>query len=130
MVVIAAAVILFPKPGFGQQDRRVLARQTVQTYWGDIGHGKTRAAYALMTSGNQQARPFTQYSQDMYGFLTHMNSLSVTVSQVQVNGDQATARVALYSVLSPTPLRAWQHLFWENGPWRLIDANGGMAPQK
>jgi len=108
----------------------VLARQTVQTYWSDIGHGKTRAAYDLMTSGNQQVRRFDQYSQDMLGFLTHMNSVTARVLSVQVNGDYAVARVNLYSVLSPTQLSDYQKLYWENGGWRISDANGGLKRQK
>lgn len=130
ILVAAGAVILFPKTGFGQQDRVALARQTVKVYWADIGHGKVRAAYRLLTSGNRQARPFNQYSQDMFGFLTHMAGVTAKVRQVQVNGDQAVVGVSLYSPLSASPLKAYQHLYWESGAWRISDTNGGVSTQK
>jgi hypothetical protein len=124
--VIFSATVNGSLVGFGQ-DRSALAKQTVATYWSDIGQGKLRQAYAMMTSGNQAARPFKAYEQDMYGFITHVASLKATVGKPTINGDQAVLAVSLRSPLSSQPLHAYQHLYWENGKWRISDTNGGLS---
>jgi hypothetical protein len=128
LVVVGLAVVL-PALGSGQ-DRVALAKQATTTYWADIGHGKMSAAYKLLTSGTRQARPFNQYSQDMYSFLTGVSYVSATTGLVQINGDRATVRIHLHSPKTTKTLDAYQHLFWEDGGWRVSDLNGGVSTQK
>jgi hypothetical protein len=107
-----------------------LAGQVTRTYWSDIGKGKMRAAYQLLTSGTQQARPFDQYSQDMYGFVTGVAYVWAGTGAVEIQGDRATVRVHLHSPKTTRTLDAYQHLYWENGGWRISDLNGGVSTQK
>jgi len=115
-------------PGSGP-DRSELAQHTVQTYWFEIGHGKVNQAYDMLTSGNQRTQTRDQYDQNMYGFLTSVAGVNVKAGKPYVNGDLATVPVSLYSPKSPLPLKAYQHLYWENGQWRISDANGGLSHQ-
>jgi hypothetical protein len=129
VLAVLGATVVLPALGFGQ-DRVALAKQATTTYWSDIGHGKMRAAYQLLTSGTQQARPFASYSQDMYGFVASLAYVSATTGSVQVNGDRAIVRVHLHSPKTTQTLDAYQHLYWENGGWRISDMNGGVSTQK
>jgi hypothetical protein len=128
-LVIFSATVNGSFAGFGQ-DRSALARQTVQTYWSDIEHGKIGQAYAMLTSGNQAARPLKDYQQDMFGFLEHVASVRATVGQPTINGSQAVVPVSLASPLTRQKLKAYQHLFWENGHWRISDENGGLSSKR
>lgn len=116
--------------GFGGQDRSALAKQTVQNYWSDIGHGKVKVAYYLMTSGNRQTMSLTQYGQNMFGFLKGTEGVSATTGNPTVNGDQATVPVTLRSPKTTIKLHAYQHLFWENGSWKVSDPDGGLSQIK
>jgi hypothetical protein len=129
VVVIVAVVLVSAALGSGP-DRAALARQTTTEYWSDIGHGKMLAAYHLLTSGTAQARPFTQYSQDMYGFVAGVAFIWATTGATEVQGDHAIVRVHLHSPKTTRTLDAYQHLFWENGGWRISDLNGGVSQQK
>jgi len=129
-IVAVVVITLYLVTGFGQQDRGALARKTVQTYWGDLHRGHTRAAYNLLSSGTQYARPFNQYNQDMFGFLTQTGGVSARVGKPQVHGDRALAPVALLFVQANRPLNGYQHLFWEDGSWRIVDQNGGITQTK
>jgi hypothetical protein len=113
----------------GSPDRAALARQTVQTYWSDIGHAKMQQAYNLLTPGNQAARPFDSYSQDMFGFLTSVASVYASVGSPAVKGDFATVPVTLHSPKF-APLHAYQHLFWQNNQWYISDQNGGLTKSR
>jgi hypothetical protein len=127
--VIFSATVNGSFAGFGQ-DKSALARQTVQTYWFDIGHGKINQAYGMLTSGNQAARPLKYYEQDMFGFLTHVAAVKATVGKPAINGSEATVPVSLNSPLTSQGLHAYQHLYWENGHWRISDTNGGLSSTK
>lgn len=109
------------------QDRAALARQAVQTYWYDIGHARIRAAYNMLTSGNQQAQSFKTYDTDILGLLTTTENVQATVGKAKVNGDTATVPVTLHSIRTSKPLPAYQHLYWEKGGWRITDQNGGLS---
>lgn len=119
-------VIIAAMSGCGQ-DRATLARHAVQTYWYDVGHAKLRAAYGMLTSGNQQSEPFKTYDGNILGLLGSTASLHATVGKPTVNGDTATVPVTLHSIRTAKPLAAYQHLYWENGGWRIADQNGGVS---
>lgn len=112
---------------FGGQSRSALAQQTVNTYWSDVGHAKMSKAYGLLTSGNRAQRPLSQYSQDMFAFLTHVQGLKAKAGKPTVHGDLAVVPVALTSPLSSGSFHAYQHLFWENGGWKISDQDGGLS---
>ena len=116
--------------GFGGQDRSALARTAVQNYWNDIGHGKVKVAYYLMTSGNRQTVTLTQYGQSMFDFLKGTEGVAATAGNASVNGDQATVPVTLRSPKTTIKLHAYQHLFWEDGGWKISDPNGGLSQIK
>jgi hypothetical protein len=107
-------------------DKQALARQTVQTYWHDINHGKIKQAYSLLTPGVRSGLPESQYYQNMLGLLTNAGSITVGVRNAAVNGDQGTVGVTLYSPKTK-PLKAWQHLFWQNGGWLISDNNALLS---
>lgn len=109
------------------QDRTALAHQAVQTYWDDISHAKIRAAYSMLTSGNRQAQSFKTYDTDILGLLANTANLRATVGKPKVNGNFATVPVTLHSIKTSKPLPAYQHLYWENGRWRITDQNGGLS---
>ena len=113
-------------PGSGP-DRSALASQTVQTYWNDIGQGKVNQAYDLMTSGNKKSQPREDYDSNMLSFLSQIAGVHVKTGKPSIDGDMATVPIRLYSPKSPVPLKAYQHLFWESGGWRISDAKGGLS---
>lgn len=133
LVVLGVAASLAGCDRFGPfgsgQDRVALARTTVETYWYDIGHGKMTQAYDMMTTGNRRLQKRQVYVQNMFGFVTSMAGVSVKTSHPVVNGDLATVPVRLFSPKAPgSSLKAYQHLFWENGQWRISDDRGGLSP--
>jgi hypothetical protein len=114
------------------QDRSALATKAVQTYWYDIGHAKVKQAYRMMTSGQRQVNDFSTYSQDMLSFLGATHGVSAATGKPEVSGDgsQAVVPVTLSATGSADKRHAYQHLFWENGQWRIADANGGLSLRK
>jgi hypothetical protein len=84
----------------------------------------------MMTSGNQSARPLRDYEQDMFGFLEHVANVRATTGKPTINGNQAVVPVSLSSPLTSQKLHAYQHLYWENGHWRISDENGGLSSKR
>jgi hypothetical protein len=126
-VLIVVLAVFVVAPALGSQDKSSLARQATTQYWTDIGHGQIRTAYHMLTSGNQAAIPLSQFSQNMFDFLGSTAGVRAAASTTVVNGDLATVRVKLFSPKTSVPLKAYQHLFWENGHWRISDPNGGLS---
>jgi len=114
--------------GCGGPDRSALATQTVKAYWTDIAHMQLRQAYNMLTPGDQVARPFSSYTQDMMGFLSGVGGLQVRTGKPIVNSDVALVPVKLFSPKAPKPLPACQHLAWVNNHWLISDQNGGLSP--
>ena len=130
-VVLAAALSLTLLAGCGDSpDRQALARQTVQKYWYNIGHGKLSAAYYMMTSGNRAERPLSDYRQDMFLFLTKMGNVVARTGKPSVDEEKASVPVTLTSPKTTEKLKAYQHLFWEDGHWRISDPLGGLSQVK
>lgn len=130
VLLALGAIKVFALGPFSQQDRQALARQTIQAYWSDVQHGKVTQAYALLTSGNQASRPLSNYTQDMYGFLEGTGGVQIAVGKAEVNRNFAVVPVTLHSPKSTQNLHAYQHLFWEDGKWRITDPNGGLSSTK
>ncbi len=126
IALLLGSLIITTLSGCGQ-DRTALARQTVQTYWNDISKARIHAAYNMLTSGNRQSMPFSTYDQDIMGILTQTAHLQATVGNPKVKGDNATVPVTLHSIRTTKALPAYQHLYWENGAWRITDQNGGVS---
>lgn len=124
LALLSALVLL---AGCGSGHSAASAERAVHTYWTDIGHAKMQQAYDMMTTGNRAARPFSSYSQDMWNFLESTAGISVTVGKAEVHGDEATVPVALHSPKSPGAFHAYQHLYWQNGGWKVTDENGGLS---
>lgn len=117
----------------GGPNKAALAKQAVQTYWSDIDHFKFKAAYSMLTSGQQQANSFTNYGQDKASFLQSTSGIRAVVGKPSVNGDYAVVPVTLKSpkeVSAKQDLHAYQHLYWEGGAWRVSDDNGGLSHNK
>ena len=114
----------------GGQDRAALAKQAIVVYWSDVNHGKLGAAYSMLTSGNRAVTTFNAYRQNMFGFLTHVTGVTVTPGKPQITDDRATVAINLHSPAAPGSFKAWQHLFWEGGGWRISDQNGGVSSTK
>lgn len=117
----------------GGTDRSAAARQTVQNYWGDISHGKMSQAYNMQTTGARQTTTLANYSRNLFDFLQGTAGVRAVVGSATLNGDQAAVAVTLKSPKAPNPksdLHAYQHLFWENGQWRISDQNGGLSHTK
>lgn len=135
LLTLAAAVLVATIAGCdrlgpfgGGPDRAALARKAVETYWYFIGHGQVNQAYDMMTSGNRRLQKRQDYDQNMFGFVTSMAGVSVKTSPASVNGDLATVPVRLYSPKAPgASLKAYQHLFWEDGQWHISDDHGGLS---
>ncbi|HLJ67963.1 MAG TPA: hypothetical protein VKX16_11445 [Chloroflexota bacterium] len=124
LVLLLAA----PLAGCGGPDRTSLATSVVQTYWSDIGHGKFSEAYNLLTSGTRATINESQYTQNLMGFLEHLSGVSAKVGTPQISSDNATVPVTLRSPLAPSsPFRGFQHLFWQDGGWKISDTNGGLS---
>lgn len=113
--------------GCGDPDRTPLARQVVQSYWSDISHNRPVQAFHLLTSGNRSSRQQSQFSQDILSYLLHERSLKATIGSASVNGDRATVHVTLTAPVERGPLHGYQHLFWENGSWRVTDYPGLLS---
>lgn len=109
-------------------DRTAAARDTVQNYWYDIGHGKVKDAYSLLTPGTQQGLKLDTYTQTVFGFLQQTAGVKATVGHVDVVGDCAQVALALDSPKAPGgTLHAYQHLYWLDGSWKISDANGQLS---
>lgn len=116
--------------GCGSTNQAAAVRRTVQTYWYDIGHAHLDQAYHLMTTGNQATRTYSAYTQDMFGFLQHTSGISARVGTPSIHGNFAVVDVWLHSPAAAGEFHAYQHLFLENGHWRISDANGGLSQTK
>jgi hypothetical protein len=125
-VALVTAVVVLPALGFGQ-NRTALARQATVHYWSLIGHGKLTTAYHMMTSGNRQSITESDYQQNLYNFLTSVGNVWATTGKVDVNGDQAVVAVALHSPKTSAVQKGFQHLYWQDGGWKITDENGGIS---
>lgn len=114
----------------GSVNQSAAVRETVQQYWYDIGHAKLAQAYHMMTTGNQASRSVGDYSQDMMSFLENTAGVSVKVGKPVVHGDFAVVDVWLSSPKSSGRFHAYQHLYRENGHWRISDQNGGLSQSR
>lgn len=113
--------------GGSGDDRVALAKQAVTTYWTDVDHGKLLQSYKMLTSGTRSVTAFSSYRSNMIGFLQSVAGVHVVASSPQVSDDRATVPVSLFSPKASGSLKAYQHLFWENGAWRISDQNGGVS---
>jgi hypothetical protein len=125
-----ALVCALSVAGCGGPDRSALAKQAIVNYWSDVNHAKFPAAYALLTSGNRAVTTFSTYRQDMFGFLESVSGITVVPGTPQISDDRATVPIKFESPRAPGFARFWQHLFWENGGWRIADQNGGVSKTK
>jgi hypothetical protein len=111
-------------------DRSALASSAVTTYWNDVNSAHMSKAYALLTPGLQQTSPKDQYTQNMFGFLASVGSITPRVGKPTVNSDRAVVPVFLTFSKQQKTLEAYQHLYWYNGGWRITDENGGVSQTK
>jgi hypothetical protein len=130
LALLLALICAVSLAGCGDPDRSALAKQAVVTYWSDINHGKFNAAFEMLTSGERGVLTFSSYRQSMFGFLTHVSGVTVTPGDPQVTDDRATVPVGFHSPAAPGTAHFFQHLFWENGGWKIADQNGGVSPTK
>lgn len=107
-------------------DRTALAKQTIKTYWADLVHGKFAAAYGLLTPGVRSGLQLKDYTQSMVGLLTRAATIQAHVKKATVSGNTATVKVKL-TTPNDRPLIAYQHLFWQNGKWRVSDNNAFLS---
>lgn len=128
--LLAGTALALVLSACGGPNRSTLAANTTQEYWTDIQHAKFGQAYALLTPGNQAARPKTNYVQDMFGFLENTGGLTVKVGTPVVNGDLAAVPLKLHSPKQAQDFAACQHLVWSSGKWLIADQNGGLTAQK
>jgi hypothetical protein len=113
--------------GCGSQNRAAMAHQTVQHYWDAVSQAKVKQAYNMLTSGTRASNPYPTYAQDMLAFLGKVNNLKAQAGTARVQGDRAVVPVTLHSIATNVPLRACNHLFWQNGHWYISDENGGLS---
>jgi hypothetical protein len=116
--------------GCGGSDRSALAKTAIVNYWSDINRGKFNEAYRLLTSGNRGVTNFSTYRQDMFGFLESVSGITVVPGNPEISDDRATVPIKFESPRAPGYAKFWQHLFWENGGWRIADQNGGVSKNK
>jgi hypothetical protein len=129
----AAAIAVSAVAGCGGQNRGALAEKTVRSYWGDISQGRLKQAYAIISPGQQQANPLTQWGQNIFDFLHTTGGIRVTVGKAIVDGDNASVPVRVKFNEAPDPRNdksGYQHLFWLNGTWRIADESGELSHSK
>lgn len=129
LIVLCAGCGQFDMPGSGP-NRSALASETVKSYWNYIDHAKIQKAYNMMTSGNRAARRLSDYSQDIFNFLEGTGGITPEVGHAIVSDDRATVPITLVSPRTTAKLHAYQHLFWENGAWKISDQNGQLSHTK
>lgn len=128
IIFVALCAVLLT--GCGGKDRATLAQETVKNYWSDIGHGKIKDAYGLLSSGVRQQTTLAEYNQSFMALLTKTNGVAADVKKAEVHGDCAIVPVGLLSPKAPgEQFHVYQHLFWENGNWRITDPQGGVSQQ-
>jgi hypothetical protein len=131
IALVLACVCAASVAGCGSDDRSALAKQAIINYWSDINHAKFNAAYGLLTSGNRAVMDFSQYQQNMFGFLEHVAGIHVDPGTPDISDDRATVPIKFRSPKAPGgAANFYQHLFWENGGWRIADQNGGVSQNK
>lgn len=131
------ALVLASIAGCGDPDKAALARQTVQTYWSDINHGKLKNAWDMLTPGQQQANPLSQWGANIFDFLKQSNGIKVKVGTASVtstsDGTFASVPVHVSFVAAPDPRNdksGYQHLYWQDGKWLISDESGTLTHRK
>jgi hypothetical protein len=123
-----SALIVILIAGCGDsQNRSALAKQTVQTYWKDVGTMKLHTAYQMLTPGDRSNTTESEFSQNFVAFLKTTQGLTATVGQPIVNGNNARVPVTLHSPVTSVPKPGCQNLFWQNGTWEITDDAGGLS---
>lgn len=122
----AVAVMIISGCG-GGQDRSALAKQTVQTYWKDVGTMKLSKAYQMLTPGNRSTTTYSSFTQSFENLLKSTQGLTATVGTPIVDGDHARVLVTLHSPVTSVPKPGCQHLYWQNNRWEITDDAGGLT---
>lgn len=115
------------------QDRSSLAKQSVQNYWNNIEHAKMKTAWNILTPGQEQANPYGPWSTNLLDFLRTTNGIDAKVGEPVVSGDTASVPVTIRFHKAPAPRNdqhGYQHLFWDNGKWRITDESGTLTKSK
>ncbi len=129
-IALALAIYFFTVEA-GGPDRSGLARTRVNSYWYDVGHGKWREAYKMMTPGNRQQVTLSNYIQGFVTLLEQTNGIKETTGAIEVNGDFAVATVSLESPRAQGGLfTRYQHLYWDGSDWFISDQAGGLSNTK
>ncbi len=125
-ILLAGCMLLTGLTGCGGgADRAALAKQTVNTYWSDIGHLQIDKAYDLLSPGNQQTVTRLSFRQNMIGFLESLEGVSGKATNAQVIGDCALVALTLNAPAAQgSSLHTYQHLYWLGGGWRITEPNG------
>ena len=131
-VVVALAVgIAFLAGAFGSVDRAAMARDRVNTYWYDVGHGKWKTAYYMLTPGNRQHNTLADFVTSFQKLLEQTNGIYERTGKIEINGDTAVAAVSLRAPASPgAPFNRYQHLYWDGSNWYFTDNAGGLSSTK
>jgi hypothetical protein len=127
LLLLVPACLLAASGCGDSQDRSALAQQTVVKYWDNIGHARFHDAYLMNTTGNRDAMPYREFRQNLVGFLTSTNGVSAEAGKPTIADDRATVPMGLHSPRAPGAFHVFQHLFWENGSWKISDPNGGVS---
>lgn len=128
IVVIAAIAVLLIVRASGGQDRNVMAHDRLTAYWHDITHGKWNQAYQMLTPANRKSESTGDFRQSFLQLLEQTGGFTEHTVWVHINGDLATAKVALTAASTPgAPFTKYQHLWWDGGDWFISDVSGGLS---
>lgn len=131
LLLVASVCVLALSACGDSTDKPKLAQQTVVTYWADIGRAKFPAAYGMLTSGVRASLKPTAFEQAMFSLVQKTQGVWATAGKPDINGDRAVVPIGLHAASAPGgTYHVYQHLFWEDGAWKISEPLGGWTTTK